>query len=173
MFRRWLCRRRLIWRLRCHGRDGNDHADVDPAHQNFGVVGVEMEAALVGALGPDAVVPMGRCCGCGCRSATGWGPGTGIGAPRDAALTVSRVANRVAVSTPLPADSLTVLVISVLLLVSAVARLRLCGGELVLVVGGWGWPGRQPVEGPRELGRRHFTYRWLRCLLGGLVMPES
>src|SRR6476646_3503914 len=52
-----------------------------------------------------------------------------------AALTASRVANRVAVSTPLRFDALIVLVISVLLL-GGVPFWRgwLCGGELMLVV---------------------------------------
>src|SRR6266542_5309530 len=74
-----------------------------------------------------------------------------------AALTASRVAKRVAVSTPLRADSLTVLVISVLLLVCAAAgrSCGLCGGELALVIGRQRWPGRQlgrfGVEGPSEL----------------------
>src|SRR6266545_4474202 len=78
-----------------------------------------------------------------------------------AALTASRVAKRVAVSTPLRVDSLTVVVISVLLRCGP-ARARRAGVRLTAVWSGdgqfalaWNWAGgrlgRLDVDGPAEL----------------------
>ena len=94
------------------------------ADQDGGVVGVEDEGPLVGALFSDPVVVGDGAAVVGAADPLVVGAELEAGC-LGACLTASRVANRVAVSTPLRIESLTSAVVSVVVML-----VRLLGGAV-------------------------------------------